>query len=86
MTACDSEAVWRAVIEAEDAHGEEAEAFARARAAAAREARDAALVGFWKDVASELHILHTINRTWARPRGGPLPEVGGGHVPPKSSV
>lgn len=68
--------VWAAVIAAEDEHGEKAEDFARAEAVKAAAAGDAAGAKNWETIADELHILHTINRRWARPRGDVLPTGG----------
>jgi len=70
-----TDAVWVAVIAAEDEHGEKAEDFARAEAVKAAAAGDAEGANSWATVADELHILHTINRRWARPRGDVLPTV-----------
>lgn len=66
-----SEKVWAAMLAAEDAHGEAAERHARSEAALARTAGDDDLARIWDDAASELHTLHTINRTWARPKTPP---------------
>lgn len=71
-----SDSIWRAVIAAEDEHGEGAEDFAR------REAQRAAAAGMteeasrWLVVADELHTLHSINQRWARPRGETRPAIG----------
>lgn len=70
-----TDAVWAAVIGAEDEHGEAAEAFARGEAAQATEAGDAELAAHWAQVAGELHTLHTINREWARPGQRPTSKV-----------
>lgn len=53
----DDETLWNAVLAAEVAHGETAEAFVRAEGLAARDTGDAELEGFWNCVAEELHIL-----------------------------
>jgi hypothetical protein len=67
-----SEAVWNAVVEAEDAKGEAAEAYALELADDARAKGNAALAAHWEEVASELHTLHRINRKWARLRPRPF--------------
>lgn len=67
-----SEDVWAAMLEAEDSRGEGAEDFAVAHAAAARAIGDMEQAIIWDQAAAELHILHRINRKWARPRSTPL--------------
>lgn len=62
-----TDAIWAAVIAAEDEYGEAAEAFARSEAAKATEAGDDERAAHWAEAAGELHTLHTINREWARP-------------------
>jgi hypothetical protein len=52
---------------AEDAYGEGAEAFARGKAVEAEAGDDTEQASKWNLVADELHILHAINRQWARP-------------------
>lgn len=63
---------WAAIVEAEDSHGEGAEAHALAKAAAARALGDDQQAHIWAAAAAELHILHDINKQWARPRDRPL--------------
>lgn len=70
-----SDDIWVAIFEAEDACGEGAEEYALARASAARSGGDQDLAGLWDQAAGELHILHRINRTWARPREQPFSGV-----------
>lgn|GEM_PF-6670147 len=65
---------WAALVEAEDLYGEGAEAHALAMAASARKQRDYRRAHVWAAAAAELHILHNINRQWARPRGRPFGE------------
>ena len=60
---------------AEDAHGEGAEAFARKKAVEAEADGNAQRASEWKLVADELHILHAINRQWARPRSTSRPST-----------
>lgn len=62
-----TDAIWAAVMAAEDEHGEAAEAFARDEAAKASTAGDAERAKHWAETAEQLHALHTINRRWARP-------------------
>jgi hypothetical protein len=65
--------IWAAMIAAEDAHGEAAESFARGEAKRAEAAGNSQEAAEWNLVADELHILHLINRQWARPRSTPRP-------------
>lgn len=60
--------IWAAVLAAEDGHGEGAEDYARGEANTATEAGDMMQAAIWDAAAHALHVLHTINRTWARPR------------------
>lgn len=59
--------IWAAMTAAEDAYGEGAEAFARGKAVEAEAGDDTEQASKWNLVADELHILHAINRQWARP-------------------
>lgn len=63
--------IWAAVLAAEDEYGEEAEPHARRQALLATAAGDISQAAVWDAVAQNLHILHSINRTWARPRDDP---------------
>lgn len=63
---------WAALVEAEDGYGEGAEAHALAMAAAARRQGDEKQADIWAAAAGELHILHNMNKQWARPRDRPF--------------
>ncbi|WP_447756186.1 hypothetical protein [Sphingopyxis fribergensis] len=60
--------IWAAVLAAEDQFGEGAEDHARGEARMAVEAGDMPRAAVWDAAAHALHVLHAINRTWARPR------------------
>lgn len=64
--------IWAAVLTAEDEYGEGAEEHARSEARRAEEAGDQLQAAIWDAAAHALHVLHAINRTWARPRAAPL--------------
>jgi biotin synthase-related radical SAM superfamily protein len=64
--------VWIAVVAAEDEHGEAAEAYARREADRCAVAGDVAQAEIWAAAAKSLHILHAINRQWARSNRAPL--------------
>lgn len=63
---------WAALVKAEDGYGEGAEAHALAMAAAARKQGDETQAHIWDAAAGELHILHNINKQWAKPRERPF--------------
>lgn len=63
--------IWAAVLEAEDRHGEAAEDYARRKAEKATAYGDMLQAAIWDAAAHTLHVLHSINRTWARPRSPP---------------
>lgn len=65
--------IWAAMIAAEDAYGEGAEAFAREKVVEAVAGGDPQSASEWNLVADELHILHSINCQWARPRSTARP-------------
>lgn len=77
----DEEAIWAAVLAAEDQHGEAAEDHARGEAEAARVSGDMPQAAIWDAAARTLHVLHSINRTRARSRPVPplssSPDCGG---------
>lgn len=75
MTTSDNDPVWTAALAAEDAFGEAAEDHARREAAKASAAGNADEAAIWDAAANMLHNLHTINRTWARPRASLLPRI-----------
>lgn len=77
MTTSDYDAIWAAVLAAEDAFGEAAEDHARREAAKANAAGNEHEAALWDAAAHMLHHLHTINRTWARPRASLLPCIDG---------
>lgn len=60
--------IWAAVLAAEDQFGEDAESYARGQSRQATEVGDLGLAAVWDAAADKLNILHSINRTWARPR------------------
>jgi len=64
--------IWAAVLAAEDMHGDGAESHARREAAAATASGDMLNAAIWDAAAHALHVLHTINQTWARPRANIL--------------
>lgn len=69
--------IWAAVLAAEDQYGEEAETHARRNARLATDAGDLSQAAVWDAVAQNLHILHSINRTCARPRDAHATRPGG---------
>ncbi|HEV7310944.1 hypothetical protein [Sphingopyxis sp.] len=75
MTIREEDSVWAAVFAAEDEHGEGAEEYARRERVKAIAAGDMRQAEIWEAAARSLHTLHTINRTWARPRGDLLPQI-----------
>lgn len=77
MPALLTDDTWAALVEAEDSYGEGAETHALARAAAARQQGDEKQAHIWAAAANELHILHNINKQWAKPRARPF----GAHRP-----
>lgn len=73
----ESDPIWAAVIAAEDMHGEAAEDHARREAGKAAAAGDMVQAAIWQAAADTLHMLHSINRQWARPRGASFPGAEG---------
>ncbi|MBW8296407.1 hypothetical protein [Sphingopyxis sp.] len=63
---------WIAVVAAEDEHGEAAAAYARREADRCAAAGDVEQAEIWAAAANSLHILHAINRQWARSNRAPL--------------
>ncbi|MDO9369475.1 MAG: hypothetical protein Q7T68_12980 [Sphingopyxis sp.] len=64
----ETDPIWDAVLAAEDQHGEGAEHYARAEAEKATASGDMLQAAIWDAAAHTLHVLHSINRTWAKPR------------------
>lgn len=60
--------IWAAVLSAEDNYGDDAEDYARSQANVATKSGDMLQAAVWDAAAHALHVLHSINRTWARPR------------------
>lgn len=75
MTRNENDPIWAAVVAAEDEFGEAAEDHARRETEKAIAAGDMLQTAIWDAAAHTLHTLHAINRTWARPRHGPLPRI-----------
>lgn len=73
----DEDPIWAAVLAAEDQWGEKAEEHAAKEACVATDAGDQLQAAIWDAAAHALHVLHSINRSWARPRSDRPARPGG---------